>query len=127
MDEWYSLTDFSKDLHVLLVQETEGMIGVPYKRPPYPATWARKDGAGRVFYTSMGHREDTWTNPKFQQILLGALAWATGNVEADVTPNIESVTPDAWKLPPVSPPVPSDPTKFKPSMETDPERMKPAP
>src|SRR5438445_326351 len=40
MDEWYSLTDFSKDLHVLLVQETQGMIGIPYKRPPYPATWA---------------------------------------------------------------------------------------
>ena len=38
MDEWYSMTDFARDLHVLLVQETQGMTGVPYKRPPYPAT-----------------------------------------------------------------------------------------
>jgi uncharacterized protein len=117
MDEWYSLTDFSKDLHVLLVQETADMIGVPYKRPPYPATWARNHGKGRVFYTSMGHREDVWTNAIFQEILFGALAWTTGNVDADVTPNIEHVTPDCWKLPPVSPPVPGDPTKFKPELE----------
>ena len=51
MEEWYSLTDFSKDLHVLLVQETKGMTGIPYQRPPYPATWARKHEKGRVFYT----------------------------------------------------------------------------
>ena len=66
MDEWYSLTDFSKDLHVLLVQETEGMTGIPYQRPPYPATWvARKHGQGRVFYTSHGAiRGDVWTKPR---------------------------------------------------------------
>ena len=118
MDEWYTLTDFSRDLHVLLVQETAGMTGIPYQRPPYPATWARMHGKGRVFYTSMGHREDVWTNPVFQEILFGGIAWATGNVDADATPNIETVTPDCWKLPPVSHPVPSDPTKFKASQET---------
>ena len=29
-------------------------------------------GKGRVFYTSMGHREDVWDNPLFQNLLLGA-------------------------------------------------------
>ncbi|MGI6417442.1 MAG: ThuA domain-containing protein [Thermoguttaceae bacterium] len=43
-----------------------------YQRPAYPATWAKMDGRGRVFYTSMGHREDVWTNKTFQQIVLGA-------------------------------------------------------
>ena len=117
MDEWYSLTDFSKDLHVLLVQETDLMLGIPYRRPPYPATWARRHNNGRVFYSSMGHREDSWTSPVFQNILFGGLAWATGTVDADVTPNIETVTPDCWKLPPVSAPVPSDPAKYKPEKE----------
>jgi type 1 glutamine amidotransferase len=116
-DEWYSLTDFSKDLHVLLVQETAGMTGIPYQRPPYPATWARAHGSGRVFYTSMGHREDVWTNPIFQDLLFGGLAWATGAVVADVTPNIERATPDCWKLPPVSAPVASDPAKYDASKE----------
>jgi type 1 glutamine amidotransferase len=121
MDEWYSLTDFSSDLHVLLVQETAGMTGVPYKRPPYPATWARVHGKGRVFYTSMGHREDVWANPLFQTILLGALAWTSRKIDADVPPNIEQVTPNCRQLPPVSPPVHGDPAKFKPEMEAMPK------
>jgi type 1 glutamine amidotransferase len=100
MEEWYSIKDFRKDLHVLLVQETAGMNGSDYQRPPFPATWARMHGRGRVFYTSMGHREDVWTNPLFQSILLGGISWAVGNVKADVTPNIEKVTPQAWVLPP---------------------------
>jgi len=98
-EEWYSLKDFAKDLHVLLVQTTQGMIGELYQRPNYPATWARKYGKGRVFYTSMGHREDVWTNPTFQSVLLGGLSWAAGNVEADVTPNIAALGIDATALP----------------------------
>lgn len=100
MEEWYSLKDFRKDIHVLLVQETAGMTGSDYQRGPYPATWARMHGKGRVFYTSMGHREDVWTNPIFQGILLGGVAWAVGNVEADVTPNLEKAAPRHGELPP---------------------------
>ena len=53
----------------------------------------RKHGDGRVFYTSMGHREDVWENPKYQGLLIGALAWATGQVDANIEPNIKQVTP----------------------------------
>ena len=98
-EEWYSLKNFAPDLHVILVQETRGMQDADYDRPPYPATWARKHDQGRVFYTSMGHREDVWTNPIFQSIVIGALKWTTGLADADVTPNIKQVTPDAAKLP----------------------------
>ncbi len=98
-EEWYSLKDFRPDLHVLLVQETATMEGSMYQRPAYPATWARKHGKGRVFYTSMGHREDVWTNPIFQDILTGGVSWAVGNVEADVTPNFDTVAPGALTNP----------------------------
>lgn len=100
MEEWYSMKDFRPDLHVLLVQETKGMQGSDYQRAPYPATWARRHGQGRVFYTSMGHREDVWTNLIFQSVLLGGLAWAVGNVDANVTPNIEQAAPGYRELPP---------------------------
>lgn len=103
-EEWYSLKDFRPDLHVLLVQESESMKGIEYERPAYPATWARKHGKGRVFYTSMGHREDVWTNPIFQDILIGGVLWAVGNVEADVTPNLAQVAPKALTNPPFPPP-----------------------
>ncbi len=97
-DEWYALKNIPEDLHVILVQKTEGMTGPMYDRPDYPSTWARNYGDGRVFYTSMGHREDVWTNPGYQGLLLAALAWTTGVADADIKPNIKEVTPGYDKL-----------------------------
>jgi len=124
MEEWYSMTDFSPDIHVLLVVETDSMRDpnagpdwpppggyIPYQRPPYPSTWARMHGKGRVFFTAIGHREDTWSNPMFHEILFGGLAWVVKNAEAAVTPNLKQVTPGAYELPPVSAPVGGLPPK----------------
>jgi len=95
-EEWYQLINFNPDMHVILIQEPQTMKEESYRKlKPYPETWARKEGNGRVFFTSMGHREDVWTNPLFQSVLLGGLAWAAGNVEADVKPNFKEVTPQA--------------------------------
>jgi type 1 glutamine amidotransferase len=98
-EEWYSLKNFAPDLHVILVQDTKGMKNFDYQRPNYPATWARKHGKGRVFFTSMGHRDDVWQSELFQTVLLAGLAWALGNVEAEVKPNFKDVTPHAAELP----------------------------
>jgi uncharacterized protein len=103
-EEWYSFKDYQKDLHVLLTHETEGMLKTGgdsvYNRPPYPATWTRMHGQGRVFYTSMGHREDVWTNPLFQTLLEGGLKWALKEAEADVAPNLEKAAPGYAVIPP---------------------------
>ena len=98
-EEWYTFKKIAGDLHVILVQDTKTMTGKLYERPPFPATWARMHNKGRVFYTSFGHRDDIWTNPKVQQLMLGGIAWAMGNVRADVTPNIDKVTPGANQIP----------------------------
>jgi type 1 glutamine amidotransferase len=82
-----------------MVQVTKGMQGWEYHRPNYPITWARAHGKGRVFYTSMGHREDVWENPMYQGLLLGALGWATGRVDVEIEPNIQQVTPGYDQLP----------------------------
>jgi type 1 glutamine amidotransferase len=95
---WYAVRKFADDLHVILLQETEGMKGGCYERPPFPVTWARKHEKGRVFYTTFGHRDDIWTNPDVQEIMLGGMAWAMGNVDADVTPNLAKVAPKAGQL-----------------------------
>ena len=97
-EEWYTLKNFAKDLHVILIEDNEGMKGDCYQRPPFPMTWARMHKKGRVFYTSFGHRDDIWTNPKVQGIIAGGLAWAMGNVKVDVAPNIDKVTPKAGQL-----------------------------
>lgn len=113
-EEWYALKNFNAQMHVILVQgtkgmnansnrrnvfKTSGMYGTDYQRPPYPATWAHLHQKGRVFYTSMGHRRKVWQNPIFHQVLLGGLAWALGNVEADISPNLSKAAPEAGVLP----------------------------
>jgi len=98
-EEWYSLKNFAPDLHVILIQDTKGMVDFDYERPPFPATWARMHGKGPVFYTSMGHREDVWQHEIFQKLLVGAIHWAVGNIEFKPTANIDKVTPQARTLP----------------------------
>jgi type 1 glutamine amidotransferase len=104
-EEWYSLKNFAPDLHVLLVQDTATMQKTggnrsAYDRPNYPSTWAHLYGKGRVFFTSMGHRDDIWSNPVFQSVLVGGINWSVGNVDADITPNLEKAAPEASTLPP---------------------------
>ncbi len=106
-EEWYSLKDFRPDIHVLSVIDAPSMQGDEYKRPPYPTTWARMEGKGRVFYTAMGHREDVWTNPTFESILTGGIKWALREVEADITPNLDASSPGALTNPPYVEPKPA--------------------
>ena len=42
----------------------------------YALAWARDWGEGRVFYSALGHREEVWRNPDFQELLMGGLHWA---------------------------------------------------
>ncbi len=98
-EEWYSLKDFNPDIHVLTVIDSPAMQGPMYQRPAYPNAWAREEGKGRVFYTAMGHREDVWTNPTFQSILIGAIHWATRDVDAAVPPNLMEAAPGAMTNP----------------------------
>ena len=106
-EEWYSLKNFAPDLHVLLVQHTADMEGNAYQRPDYPCTWAHLYGEGRVFYTSLAHREDTWDNPKFQAILMGGIHWAVRDVDADIQPNMSKVCPQAGMNPTAPTPRPT--------------------
>jgi type 1 glutamine amidotransferase len=66
----------------------------------YAVSWCKSYGAGRVFYTSLGHREDIWdTDPglndrknspeiskAYQAHVLGGIEWALGLKGSAVTP-----------------------------------------
>lgn len=117
-EEWYSLSNLSPDLHVIFAQQTAGMPEWMYKRAPYPETWAHMYGKGRVFYTTMAHREDTWINPDFQKVFLSGIHWAVGDTEADVTPNVGQVCPGYDVVPKPAPkpsPSPSPAVSVAPS------------
>jgi hypothetical protein len=93
LEEWYAPKNLAPDMHVIVVQDTKGMTGPQYARPPFPGTWARMQGKGRVYYTSLGHREDVWDNPVFQKILMGGIAWAMGDAQAEIPPNLKEAAP----------------------------------
>jgi len=103
-DEWYVMRNMADNLHVILMLQTEGLKESCYRRPPTPVAWARRHGAGRVFFTCMGDGEQTWNDERFQQVVLGGLSWALGQVEADVTPNFKPAAskPDPAQKPPTA-------------------------
>ena len=103
-EEMYEMKDGSHDrskVHVLWY----------LKHPPQQAdkaeyaavSWCRMAGTGRVFYTSLGHREDLWsddpamngrvnspeTAKQYQAHILGGIKWALGLAEGSATPNPE--------------------------------------
>lgn len=103
-EEWYSLKNLARDMHVVLWLGTWSLMNTGkdsvYRRPPYPLAWARMHGKGRVFYTALGHREDVWSNPLYQDMVVGGIKWALGQAKAAIKPNLTAVTPLYAELPP---------------------------
>jgi type 1 glutamine amidotransferase len=87
-DEIYIMKNFNPArVHGLLTLNEH-----PNDKTPgtYPLSWCRQYGQGRVFYTSLGHREDVW-DPKwpdrknapeiaeaYQKHILNGIKWAVG-------------------------------------------------
>jgi uncharacterized protein len=44
----------------------------------FPVTWCKAYGQGRIFYTTLGHREDVWESEAYQKHILGGILWALG-------------------------------------------------
>ncbi len=42
----------------------------------HPLAWCREQGAGRVFYTSLGHTSEIYDDPDFRAHLRGGISWA---------------------------------------------------
>jgi type 1 glutamine amidotransferase len=97
-DEWYVHKNFSDNIHVFAVLETEGMKGEMYRRPPCPIVWGRAEEKGRVLYSAFGHYDDYWKDPDKITFVLQLIQAAVGNIKIDLTPNIKTVTPNASVL-----------------------------
>ncbi len=58
--------------------DLEGLDGVE-SGGDYPQSWYQDFGEGRSFYTSLGHRDDIWSNdPVFRAHVTGGIRWALG-------------------------------------------------
>ncbi len=102
-DEWYISENLNtKTMHVLALLDPgkERQRQKMYDMPSYPIIWCSAYGEGRVLYNALGHREDVWENPKFQQLVIDNLLWASGKGDLMADPNYEAVVPKTIEEPP---------------------------
>jgi type 1 glutamine amidotransferase len=71
-DEVYYFKQAAPDIQVVLECENPGAA-------PRPVSWVRTQGAGRVFYTALGHADASWTaGPLVPDHVIPALLWSMG-------------------------------------------------
>ncbi len=84
-EEIYLLKNYdSKKVRDLLVLDKH-----PNKKQQlghFPVSWCKTHGQGKLFYTTLGHREDVWENDLFQKHILGGIKWALGLEAGESTP-----------------------------------------
>jgi uncharacterized protein len=90
-DEIYQMKDWSRENVRVLMKLDSGKIDL--KNPQvhrqdrdFAVAWAKMYGNGRVYYSTLGHVEQNWDDPRLQQMYVGAIKWAIGLVDADVAP-----------------------------------------
>ncbi|HVQ97027.1 MAG TPA: ThuA domain-containing protein [Mycobacteriales bacterium] len=91
-DEWYNYrTNPRANVHVL-ANLNESSYSGGTMGGDHPITWCRTVGAGRAWYTGLGHTEASYTDPLFTRMLLGGIQIAAGSVTADCRPPTGTVT-----------------------------------
>ncbi|HTU21418.1 MAG TPA: ThuA domain-containing protein [Gemmataceae bacterium] len=58
----------------------------------YAVSWIHKSGKGRVFYCSLGHRDETFWNPVILKHYLAGIQFALGDLPADAAPSRKTKT-----------------------------------
>jgi type 1 glutamine amidotransferase len=47
----------------------------------FPVSWSKMYGKGRVFYSTLGHTEESWEDPDVRTMYFEAIRWALGMTE----------------------------------------------
>lgn len=78
-DELYRFTRFNRSRVTMLLtmdRNPADGVGEAGAAVDLPVAWYRTFGTGRVFYTSLGHRNEVWRDSRFRQHVLEAIRWA---------------------------------------------------
>jgi uncharacterized protein len=89
-DEIYQMRNYSRSNVRVLMRLDVSKLDMKNKNVhrtdgDFAVTWAKMYGKGRVYYTTLGHVEENWDKPEFQQMITKAISWAMGLENADVT------------------------------------------
>jgi uncharacterized protein len=85
-DEIYQVKDFSRNKVHVIARLDAGKLDLANPRvspehradKEFPVIWTKQYGKGRVYYSTFGHREETWDDPRMQKMYREAILWAMG-------------------------------------------------
>ena len=91
-DEIYQPKEWSRDkVNVLLSLDPDKLdYNLPEGGPnprvhrtdhDFPVAWSKMYGKGRVFYSTLGHTEESWDDPDVKKMYFEAIRWALGMTE----------------------------------------------
>lgn len=73
-DEWYDFRDIQPDNKILMKVDENSYKGGKMNGN-HPIAWYKEFEGGRIFYTGLGHTEEAYDEPDFQQHVLGGLRY----------------------------------------------------
>lgn len=82
----------SKNIQVLLKskKDKDQRTEEEAKAVKVAVSWIREFNGGRVFYSNIGHRDDTFWNTAMLEHYLAGIQYALGDLEADATPTADA-------------------------------------
>ena len=80
-EEWYSFdrVPTGNDTHILATLDEGSYEPFPERvrmGKIHPLIWTRCVGRGRVFFSALGHKAETYSEPLHQKMISGAIRWA---------------------------------------------------
>jgi type 1 glutamine amidotransferase len=78
-DEWYNFRGDPRSRGArILLEVDEGTYRGGTMGPGHPIAWRREIGAGRAWFTALGHAAAAYTDPTFRDHLLGGVRFVIG-------------------------------------------------
>lgn len=92
-DEIYQAKQWSRDKVNVLLRLDDTKLN--YANNPrihrqdhdFAVAWSKMYGRGRVFYSTLGHTNESWNDPDIQKMYFEAIKWALGLTEGSTTPH----------------------------------------
>jgi uncharacterized protein len=83
-DEWYSFRTNPRTAGANVIAtldessyKPDGPMGLDLRMGDHPIAWTNCMGQGKVFYSAIGHRPETYSQPQYVALLESAIGWAT--------------------------------------------------
>lgn len=89
-DEIYQFKNYDRSKLRVLMRLDEKKLDLKNKNVrrtdnDFAVTWVKNYGKGRVFYSTLGHRDEVYDMPDIKKMYIEGVKWALGLTQADTT------------------------------------------